>query len=203
MKYTFKNKKGLLLSGRLELPKIKNSPVVIFAHGLNSGKDSSRNTGIAKELVKNNIAAFLIDFTGHGESEGGPPETVGIEDMVEDLKAAVNFVKKQKIFRIGINGSSSGGTVAIIFCSTSTSIKALVVRAPPSAEVLAYAKKIKIPTRIIQGKGGPLLQENKDLFEKLTCKKDLAIIKNGHLFQDPKSQKEMIKKTVEWFKENL
>lgn len=71
-KVTFENNKGFrLVADIIGLEKGIAQPVVIFAHGLNSSKNSKRNLYIAEGLVEKGFCCFLLDFTGHGESEGG------------------------------------------------------------------------------------------------------------------------------------
>src|SRR3989338_2042398 len=99
-KVTFRNKDGIILCGIIKKPYQNNSknkknqkfPVVVFSHGLNSGKDSSRNNAIADSLLGKGIGSFLIDFTGHGESEGLISADL-VNQQVNDLEAAINFIE--------------------------------------------------------------------------------------------------------------
>jgi pimeloyl-ACP methyl ester carboxylesterase len=69
---TFTNNRGVrLVAHIIGLEKGEIRPVVIFAHGLNSSKDSPRNLYIAEGLIEKGFCCFLFDFTGHGESGGG------------------------------------------------------------------------------------------------------------------------------------
>ena len=68
---------------------------MIFAHGLNSGKDSPRNLFIAEGLVEKGFCCFLPDFTGHGESEGKNTD-VTVEQFVMDLDASLDYIDKRK-----------------------------------------------------------------------------------------------------------
>src|SRR3989337_3552733 len=95
-KVTFENNRGFRLTAYIAgLKKGIIRPVVIFAHGLNSSKDSPRNLYIAEGLVEKGICCFLLDFTGHGESEGGTSD-VTVEQFVQDLGASLNYINQIK-----------------------------------------------------------------------------------------------------------
>lgn len=192
----FKNSLGYTLVGNLNKPKNAGA-IVIFAHGLHSGKHSSRNNAIAEALNKKGIAVFLIDFTGHGDSDGTMYE-VTVEQMADDLKCAIDHIAKD-FKRIGISGSSLGGTVALLEASTDNRITAMVLRAPPSKGYYRYAKKIKIPVMILQGSEDiGILAEARTLIESLAGEKKLDLIKGAsHLFEGYTD--EMVKRTVDWF----
>jgi len=198
MKLTIKNKQNKNLAAILLKP-AENVPVVIFSHGLNSGKDSPRNRAIAEALVKEHIAALLFDFTGHGESEGTIDDAT-IEQMADDLEAVIDFTKKEFAV-IGVNGSSSGGTVALSLGKKINQVQALCLRDPPSAEVYDKAKEITVKTKIIQAKNSPLFEENKELAKYLKHAEVETIEHADHLFQD--GFEEMVKATVKWFKKQL
>ena len=116
----FENDAGRRLAASLELPDGEGPfPVVVFAHGFNSGRFSGRNRVIAECLLEQGVAALLIDFTGHGDSEG-TIEDATVDRMVADLAAAVDFLDARPELdsrRIGVSGSSSGGIVTVRFAS--------------------------------------------------------------------------------------
>jgi len=202
---TFTNDAGLALSATLRLPSVGSPvPVVIFVHGLNSSKDSPRNVPIAESLLKHDIASLMIDFTGHGDSEGSVDQAT-LEQMNDDLSTAIDFVVKNKDLdesRVGIAGSSLGGTIAVIQCSQNHDIQAMVLRAPPSQEVLQYAEHCATPTLILQGESDSLSNETQQLFKYLKGKKKYTVIKAAnHLFEG--KMPEVISSTVDWFVENL
>lgn len=93
LRLLFKTSRGFALSGRLLTPASPGPhPVVVVAHGLGSGKDSPRNQAVAQALVRLGFAAFLFDFTGHGESEGRPEDSTP-EQQVDDLVAAIDALE--------------------------------------------------------------------------------------------------------------
>lgn len=207
MKVFFKNSRGLKLAAGIEgLGKRTTPPVVIFAHGLNSSKDSPRNTFIAEGLVERGFCVFLLDFTGHGESEGVASD-ISVEQFVQDLDAALNYIKNLKgidAARTGICGSSLGGTAALVKAATDKRIKALALRSSPGEGYYEYAGKVSTPTLIVQGDDDPIMKESLVLYEKLAGEKKLALIKGAdHLYTKEEHLKEAREAIVQWFVEKL
>lgn len=116
-KIFFKNKSGLKLCGIWHLPKNKTDKAIILAHGLNVDKDE---LGIfiylANTLQKNGYSVFRFDFRGHGESEGNSID-LRVAGEIEDLEAAINYVKGEGYNEIGLLGASFGGPVAVLYAS--------------------------------------------------------------------------------------
>lgn len=200
----FKTSRGLKLSGALLAPDETLHDVVVFAHGTGSDKSSPRNRGIAEQLLDAGIASFLFDFTGHGESDGLPEQSTQ-DQQFDDLTSALDFITSQPFFQtrfVGINGSSTGGTVAIRAAAEDERIVAMVLRVPRSYEILDFAPMVKAPTLVVQGSGDNIvLPEAKEIYEALTCPKDLHIVEGaGHLFgETPGFFQEMTDVTCAWF----
>lgn len=201
----FKNSVSLNLAGRLEFPDPKKEifyPVVVFSHGFDSGKDSPRGKLIAKEIRKAGIATFLIDFTGHGESEGSLSEST-IRQQVDDLKNAIDFIERQEFIdsnAIGVTGASSGGLVALIESLNDKRIKALALRGPRVDDMLAQAHKFTIPILMATGEHDPLYNSVKTFYGLLKCSKQFNVIQgSGHLFESDEMLKEVADLTADWF----
>lgn len=206
-KVTFKNNKGLLLVANIMgLKRDIIQPVVVFAHGLNSSKDSVRNISIADGLVEKGFCCFLIDFTGHGESEGKFSD-VSVEQFAHDLDAALNYIDSMKVIdhmRIGICGSSMGGTAALIRATTDERVKALCLRSAPAEGFFQYAKHINIPVLIVQGDADPIMKESLTLYEHIISDKKLVLIKGAdHLYSKEEHLREAKEAIVDWFVEKL
>lgn len=182
-------------------------PVVVFSHGFYSGKFSPRNLEIARELLRQGIASFLIDFTGHGDSEGALEEST-IEQQVDDLGAAIDFLTQQNDVdadRIGVNGSSAGGTVAVRRASVDPRIKVLVLRSPRAEGAIMAARLVGVPSLIVAGERDiAVVGESRDLYAALSGEKRLEIVEGaGHLFERPGQLKQAIGISVTWFTEKL
>lgn len=129
----FKNSRGLNLEG-VFYPAGSNKAIII-AHGFSSNKDREHFLKIADSLNNAEFAVLRFDFSGCGESDD---DSISVEKEVDDLKSAIEFVKKKGYGNIGLLGVSLGGLIALRAFGKST--KALVLWAPvtdkkrPSAE---------------------------------------------------------------------
>lgn len=206
-KVTFKNSRGFkLVANIIGLRKGKSLPVVIFAHGLNSSKDSPRNLYIAEGVVKKGMVCFLLDFTGHGESEGKISD-VTVAQFVQDLDACISYIESLDGIdssKIGVCGSSMGGTATFVKASSDKRITAIVLRSAPSEGYYQYAEHINIPTLIVQGDADPIAGESKILYKHLAGEKKLVLIKGAdHLYTRQEHMEEAKGAIVAWFIENL
>lgn len=200
----FKTSRGLKLSGALLAPDEMLRDVVVFAHGTGSDKASPRNRGIAEQLLDAGIASFLFDFTGHGESDGLPEQSTQ-DQQFDDLTSAVDFITSQSFFQtrfVGVNGSSTGGTVAIRAAAEDERITAMVLRVPRNFDILDLVPMVQAPTLIVQGSEDAIvLPEAKEIYDALMCPKELHIVQGaGHLFDEtPEYAQEMTDATCAWF----
>lgn len=206
MKVTFKNNRGFKLAASVIGLKKGKQPVVIFAHGLDSSKDSRRNVYIAEGLVEKGFCCFLLDFTGHGESEGSSSD-VSVEQFASDLDAALEYIKSMEgvdARRTGICGSSMGGTAALLRAASDGRIKALALRSSPAEGYYDYARSVRVPVLIVQGDADPIMKESLAIYEKLAGEKKLAIIKGAdHLYSKEEHLREARDTIVQWFVEKL
>ncbi|SNQ59331.1 alpha/beta fold hydrolase [Candidatus Methanoperedens nitratireducens] len=186
--------------------KVTNKPAVIFAHGLRSSKDSPRNIYIAGGLVEKGFCCFLPDFTGHGESEGDASDAT-VEQFARDIGVSLDYINSKEGVnpaRVGICGSSIGGTAALVRAATDSRIKALALRSAPAEGYYKYADNVRIPTLIVQGDADPIMSESLILHEHLAGEKKLALIKGAdHLYSKEKHLREAREAIVQWFVEKL
>lgn len=202
----FRNNRGWRLVGSLLLPAGAAVAVVVFAHGLGSDRSSPRNVTIAARLLDKQIASLLMDLSGHGESEGDPE--VGLEQFGKDIAAAVRFIASDPRIdgkRIGVAGSSLGGTAAL-YAVTNLAVpaRALVLRAPPLDSYAALLARLTVPTLVIVGSEDPLLPMLHYAARRMPSDCALKVIHGGgHLFEEPHALEEMVSSTVSWFVEHL
>lgn len=124
-KITFQNSKGINLVGVLHIPKEKTISAVIISHGFAANKDRARFIKLAENLSKNGFAVLRFDFGGCGESED---REITVKNQVDDLKSAINYMRKNGYQNIGLLGESLGGLTSIL--AYDENIKALVLWAP-------------------------------------------------------------------------
>ena len=152
-KVYFKSK--YLLCGILNVSHVTDNRIVVLCHaGGNSNKESRITLDLEKRFQKIGISTFRFDFTGHGESEGKKDFT--IQQGVEDIFAAMDFLKTREYRQFVLLGGSRGATCALRAAVRRKNIRCLVLISPasklePFHERLVIAKKCNVPTLIIQG----------------------------------------------------
>jgi hypothetical protein len=129
----FSNNKNKKLNGVVHLPGDGGEyPVVIVCHGFKGNKNNDIVVDSCNELAKNGFVGFRFDFAGSGKSQG-LFEDFSVNQEVEDLKCAIDFIKNQDFVnkeKIGLSGVSLGGMVSIIETAKNKNVKALVCFAP-------------------------------------------------------------------------
>jgi len=127
---TFRNARKQKLVGILHHPGTRSDAAVIFCHGMESSKESEKIVTLSRQLAEKGILALRFDFAGSGESEG-KFEEMTYNGEVEDLRAAYTFVLEYEPKKVGIFGSSMGGTVALLFAGQEKTVAALATIAAP------------------------------------------------------------------------
>ena len=142
MKISFEGHDGNLLSGVIHRKKDDNS-IVISAHGFGTDKNYWVIKELSKYLDKKKIASMRFDFMGVGESDGDVKHS-STEQMVDDLNAAVQYVKERGYKKITVVGHSLGGMIAVMAAAANKDIHALMLMAP--AVDLRHAIKKRMDT---------------------------------------------------------
>ena len=124
IKVEFKNKEGLMLSGRLHMPAGQITAFAVYAHCFTCSKDIKAARNICQGLSERGIAALRFDFAGLGDSEGDFIET-NFSSNVTDLIAASEFLGKHYQEPEIMIGHSLGGAAALVAASRLPSIKAV------------------------------------------------------------------------------
>lgn len=128
---SFYNGQGQRLEGVFHHPSRNPLPAAaILCHGMESNKESDKIVALARELAQRGISALRFDFSCAGESSGKFGE-ITYSGEVEDLKAAFDYALRYPVNRIGILGSSMGGTVALLFAANEGRTAAIVTIAAP------------------------------------------------------------------------
>lgn len=222
-----------VIRGLIEYPETDlRSPAILLSHGLYSSKDSEKYVRLSNVLSREGFVAIRFDYHGSGESGGDISET-NLTIRLDNLRATYDYiVQKERIDpeRIGILGSSLGGTLAIIFSSMKKTIRALVILATPYAikerekrdisepelnrqffidfskyNVLESASRIKC-TLVIHGERDQVVEPSHafKIFNSLLPPKRLEILKDGdHTISDPKLRENVVMSALSWFKKYL
>jgi dienelactone hydrolase len=129
----FKNARGQKLAGIVEGP-VSSEVGVICCHGMLSVKDGPKHAQIVSRLAEQGVRGLRFDFAGRGESEGDIYD-LSYSNQIEDLRAAIAWMSEQGVTRLGLFGSSMGGSVALL-----TAPQDIRVRAVATAAAVAYPK---------------------------------------------------------------
>ncbi|HSI06721.1 MAG: alpha/beta hydrolase [Myxococcota bacterium] len=107
----FTNRRGEKLVGVLHGE--PNGRAIVSCHGMLSGKDGVKHMRLAHELERHDMPLLRFDFAGRGESEGDVFD-MSYSNAIEDVDAAIDWLQKQGVTRVGLFGSSMGGAVALL-----------------------------------------------------------------------------------------
>lgn len=178
--------------------------IVIFSHGLGSGRFSPGNVKIANQLQDAGFATLLCDLYDKQEFDSDSVR-FDLQKMVLRLEMIVMWLKNQSQYeklQPALFGSSTGAAVAIKVASElGRVIKALICGGGRVDLTQDYIAKVTAPTLLIVGElDFHLIEVHRKIFEKLTAKKEMAIIPGAsHLFEEPKKLEEVGKISIEWF----
>lgn len=127
----FSNDRGETIEGMLHYSASGDlSKGAILCHGMESDKESEKIVALSQALAERGIAVLRFDFSYVGESSGRFEE-ITYSGEVKDLEAAFNFMLHCGAERIGIFGSSMGGTVGLLFAAEHKTPVSLVTVAAP------------------------------------------------------------------------
>src|SRR5512144_1562260 len=123
----FTSEDGVRLSGWLVKPPLPYppSPAIIICHGVGANKSDFTEFAIA--LSRRGYEVLLFDFRAHGGS-GGSRTSLGYREQKDVLAALGDLKTRQEIDppRIGIYGSSRGGSTAILAAAKARGFRAVV-----------------------------------------------------------------------------
>ncbi len=139
---SFHNRRSQRLCG--ELHGTLGKVAAITCHGMLSTKDGTKHRLLARELEARGVPLLRFDFAGRGESEGSLLE-LSYSHQVEDLEAALDYLVASGVERVGLFGSSMGGTVALLTAARServVAIATLAAVAHPSAIFERYPAEL-------------------------------------------------------------
>lgn len=168
--------KGQKIFGILHKPcNGEAAPCVVIMHGFASSKHGTNRAHVilSEKLAEQGIASIRFDFRGAGDSEGCLSE-ISLEDMVSDALLVLDYVHHVEAVdssRLGVFGSSLGGTIATLSSHRSQSVSAMALWAPVASGELWYRdfiaqnpeKLLEEPKKVLSHYRGfklnPLFQE--------------------------------------------
>lgn len=131
-KLFFKNREGIQLSGRLDLPADqKPHNFALFAHCFTCNKNFHAVRNVSRALTSRGFGVLQFDFTGLGASGGSFSES-NFSGNVDDLLAAADFLATAYQAPNLIVGHSLGGAAAILAASQLENVQTVATIGSPS-----------------------------------------------------------------------
>lgn len=137
------DQKGKKLFAVLHRPlDVARPPLVLFFHGFASSKHGSNRCYVAlsEALSREGIASLRCDFRGSGDSEGSLHHA-SFHDLMADALAILAYghgVEGIDPERIGLFGSSLGGTLAVQTSAVTQRVRALALWSPVASGELWF-----------------------------------------------------------------
>jgi len=131
-KFDFRNREGVRLSGRLEMPEGSPSAVALFAHCFTCSKDIAAASRITREMARTGIAVLRFDFTGLGNSDGDFANTgfsANVEDLLDAAAALETHLNRPVTLLVG---HSLGGAAVLSAATHLPSIQAVATIGAPA-----------------------------------------------------------------------
>lgn len=182
-KISFQGALGDSLSARLDSPQGEIKAYALFVHCFTCSKDFLAASRISSALTEKGIAVLRFDFTGLGSSEGEFSNT-NFSSNIEDIKAAIDFLKSKGKSPQILIGHSLGGSAVLRAAEAVPDLKALVtINAPSDPTHLRHLLKSSIPEIEAQGYAKVVLagrefQIQKQFIDDLEKHKSLSYLKN-------------------------
>lgn len=125
---------GLTVRGRLFLPENVRKPVpcVIMSHGFGGTQDMLLSR-YALRYCEAGLAVLTYDYRYFGESDGEPRQSFHGDMQIEDLTAAVTYVRDRKEInpeKIALWGTSAAGGYGLVAAAMDKRIAAVVGQCP-------------------------------------------------------------------------
>jgi alpha-beta hydrolase superfamily lysophospholipase len=123
---------NITLTGTLHLPPEEPSAVVVGCHGLAANRESPKQIALANRCTAEGMAYFRFDHRGCGESGGDFATDTSLQNRRADLLAAVAAIRSfcGLSVKIGLFGSSFGGTVCLVSADTINPFAIVTLAAP-------------------------------------------------------------------------
>lgn len=180
--------------------------LVVFAHGMGSGRLSPRNRHVATLLHQHGIATLLFDLLGAGEEAEPVVGRIDVARLAHRLDEVVQSLRHDSPFGrlpFGLFGAGTGAAVALRAASRhGDSIRAAVLRGGrPELAGSAALGQMRAPTLlIVGGEDLPLVASNRHALDALRTYAELAVVpRAGHLFMEPGALGRLAALAADWF----
>jgi dienelactone hydrolase len=196
------------LYGDLAIPR-SAAGVVLFAHGSGSGRHSSRNRRVAKQLQDAGMATLLFDLLTAEEEQRDlhtREHRFDIPLLTRRMQDATGWAQAQEELLglpVGYFGASTGSAAALIAAARlGDRVAAVVSRGGrPDLAGPAALGAVKAPTLLIVGGADyGVIELNQASYERLRCEKEFLVIPGAtHLFEEPGTLDRVSEAAARWF----
>lgn len=123
--FTFKDSSGNRISAVLSTPEKQNKKAVILLHCFTCTKYHRVIRNVSESLVEKGFTTLRFDFSGNGESEGKIEDSFYTK-MIDEVKKAVDLLKKRGFTKIAVGGHSLGAMVSLLAASQDSRISSVI-----------------------------------------------------------------------------
>jgi len=204
MKETLKLNLGkVTLEGDFTLPSNPRG-LIVFAHGIGSGRFSPRYHFVSQYLNKQGYVTFLLDLYARRDPELNPEEfnleilANRLRDVTVKLKSLPNLSK----LPFGFYGSNTGAAVALLAASyLKKQVHAVVSKRGRTDLTNDVLNLIQTPTLLLVGENDSSIKNlNRASLNLIDAPKALKIIPNAsHLFDEVGALESVALETEAWF----
>ena len=194
---------GVVLEGRLQATEGVRL-VIVFAHGSGSSRHSPRNNTVAGALRLFGCGTLLIDLLTPGEDKEYQ-NRFDIDLLAGRLMDATRWLGAHgatKGMGFGYFGASTGAAAALkAAAGLGSGIAAIVSRGGRPDLAMSDLPSVSAPTLLIVGeRDETVLALNRQAYDRLTCRKELAVIPGAtHLFEESGALEEVARLAASWF----
>lgn len=131
-KLRFENRRGIALTGTLELPPGGEwRATALFAHCFTCSRNIRAARDVTRALARAGFAVLRFDFTGLGESEGDFADT-SFSSNLDDLEDAARWLGERYAPPQLLVGHSLGGTAVLAVAERLESVRAVATLGSPA-----------------------------------------------------------------------
>ena len=198
---------SVTLEGDLRIPS-HASGVVLFAHGSGSGRHSTRNQFVARQLQAAGLATLLMDLLTL-EEEAIDRRTAhlrfDIPLLAERLAGATHWLGDDPSVRslpVGYFGASTGGAAALVAAAIEPErVGAVVSRGGRPDLALDALPRVRAPTLlIVGGRDHTVLELNRAAMTRMHTDVKLEVVPGAtHLFEEPGTLETVAHLARDWF----
>lgn len=199
---------GTAIEGILSIPP-GSKKLILFSHGSSSSRFSPRNSFVAAQLHRKNMATLLIDLLS-GEEDSVYSNRFNIGLLSERLAAVSEWLSGNEDTRgleLGIFGASTGAAAALAAAANmGPSIGAVVSRGGRPDLADSFLPEVRSPTLLIVGsRDAEVLKLNEAAYAELgAVDKKMEIVEGAtHLFEEPGALEEVSRLAAGWFRRYL